>query len=175
MTLGDRDLVSGLRSGASDGLASLIDTYGADVRAIAFSICRDDDAAEDVAAETFAIAWRKVASLRSSDRLRPWLLRIATRQALQILRNRPRPPHLDEASIDLHVHQQGFEPSSDTRLDLSAAMFQLPPRTRAVIALRYVSDLSVDEISIVTGRSRNTIKTELRLGLRKLRELVPNL
>jgi len=56
------------------------------------------------------------------------------------------------------------------RIDVAAALARLPLQMRAVITLRYVADLTVDEISAATGKSKNTIKSELRIGLRRMRE-----
>jgi DNA-directed RNA polymerase specialized sigma24 family protein len=45
----------------------------------------------------------------------------------------------------------------------------LPPRMRAAVGLHYYADLQVDAVAAVLGRSRNTVKTELREALARLR------
>ena len=49
-------------------------------------------------------------------------------------------------------------------------MASLSPRVRAAIALRYYADLDVDEVAAALGTSRNTVKTQLRIGLDRLRD-----
>jgi RNA polymerase sigma factor (sigma-70 family) len=53
---------------------------------------------------------------------------------------------------------------------LDDALADLPPRIRAAIVLRYYADMSVDEVAAALGTSRNTVKTQLRIGLDRLRE-----
>lgn len=176
LTSEDRAIVDGLRGGDPDALARLVAVYGPDLKAVAFSVTRDDAAAEDIAAETIAAAWGKISSLRNPDRLRPWLLKIASRQALQYVRRRPATLRLDDRlEQTAESRLSDFQSASDARVDLTTALARLPPQMRTVIALRYVTDLTVDDIAIVMGRSRNTVKTELRLGLRRLRETLPGL
>lgn len=171
----DTQLVAQLRAGAHDAAAGLLDRYGSDLKALAYSVVRDDDIAEDVVAETLLKAWRGIGSLRDPERLRPWLLTITTREALRHLRTRRTSPlAIAEWDVPVGGQEDGFESTTATRLDVGDAMERLPPRMRAVIALRYLFGLSVDEIGRVLGRSRNTIKTELRLGLRRLRAEIPN-
>ena len=56
------------------------------------------------------------------------------------------------------------------RAVLKDALGSLPPRVRAAIALRYYADLNVDEVAAALGTSRNTVKTQLRIGLDRLRD-----
>jgi RNA polymerase sigma-70 factor (sigma-E family) len=53
--------------------------------------------------------------------------------------------------------------------DLWQALTELPPKQRAVIALRYYEDLSEEEIARVLGVSRGTVKSQASRALDKLR------
>lgn len=163
----DREIVVRMRSGLDEGLERLIGRYGQEVHAVTFSICRDYQQAEDLTAETLSIAWRRIGSLRDPARLRAWLLRIATRQALRYLRRLRAHPTVQQENLE--VTSPSFESAALDRVGIAQAMDRLPPRMRAMIALRYLADLTVEEISVATGRSKNTVKSELRVGLRQLR------
>ena len=164
----EQEIVLHVRSGVADGLERLIARYGAEIHAVAYSICHDQQMAEDATAETFATAWRRIGSLRDPTRIRAWLLRIATRQALdQLRRARKVYPAIHQERTDANP---GIEAAAVDRIDVAQALARLPPQMRAAMTLRYVADLTVDEISAATGKSRNTIKSELRVGLRRLRE-----
>jgi RNA polymerase sigma-70 factor (ECF subfamily) len=156
--------------GSEETIEKLLSGYGQEIHAVAYAITRDHHAAEDITAETIIAAWRRLNSLRDPDRLRPWLLRIASRHALQFLRRQRR--HRETAIWRGTSVGDQFDSLAADRLDIADAMAALPPQMRAVISLRYVSNLSVDEIAEALGRSRNTVKTELRLGLRHLRSLL---
>jgi RNA polymerase sigma-70 factor (ECF subfamily) len=121
--------------------------------------------AEEVVMDTLVTAWEKAGSLRDADALKPWLMRIATRQALSRVRDaRPSEP-LPNAAL------RSFDPIApiSDRLSLVTALQALPPRMRAAVALHYYADLDVDAVATALSRSRNTVKSELRLGLARLR------
>jgi len=60
-------------------------------------------------------------------------------------------------------------PAVVRRLVLAEALDDLPPRMRAAVVLHYVAGLSVAEVAEATGRSQNTVKTQLREALARLR------
>jgi RNA polymerase sigma factor (sigma-70 family) len=155
-----------LKDRSPGALEALILAHGQSIHRVAYSIVGDFHAAEDITSETLLTAWRRIDSLRDDGRIRPWLLSIAARNALQHLRQRTPRGNV----VDALDGTEQMEARTVSRLTVRAAMEQLPDRMRAVITLRYLADLSVDEISRVIGRSRNTVKTELRLGLQRLRE-----
>ncbi len=57
--------------------------------------------------------------------------------------------------------------------ELLAALSALPPRMRAAVVLRHVSDLSVEDAAEVLGCSEGTVKSQTARGLAKLREVLP--
>jgi RNA polymerase sigma factor (sigma-70 family) len=159
-------LVADLRSRRPEALDALLARHGAEVHAVAFMITRNASDAEEVTADALLTAWRKIGSLRDPGRLRPWLLRITTRLALrQQARARevvPLAPRLLERLADP-------VPTVMSRLVLAKALDELPARMRAVVVLHHVAGLSVAEVAAATGRSQNTVKTQLREALARLR------
>ncbi|MGI8928656.1 MAG: RNA polymerase sigma factor [Candidatus Limnocylindrales bacterium] len=160
-------MVAELRARRPDAVERLLHDHGAEIQAVAFLILRNERDAEEVVADTLLTAWRRIESLRDPSRLRPWLLRIATRDALHRRSRRPQTLRLDEAG--------GVEAPGSVGIDglaLSHALNQLPPRMRAVIALHYIADLTTPSVADVLGRSENTVKSELREARRRLRQLL---
>lgn len=87
------------------------------------------------------------------------------------------------SSLDIMI-ENGFEPSTGTSdpminfLDGKKAIFliqRLPEVYRKVMRMRYVQDLSLREISLITGQSKNAIAVQLHRGLEKLRFLYSSL
>lgn len=82
-------------------------------------------------------------------------------------------------SLDILI-EKGFSPSVNTTqqsidiIDGSQALSlinELPPLYQKVIRLRYLQDLSIGEISLLTGKTRNTVAVQLHRGLEKLKVL----
>jgi len=60
------------------------------------------------------------------------------------------------------------------RLTLQGALARLTPRQRAVLVMRFYEDLTESQAAAVLGISPNTIKSQTRVALQRLRELVPD-
>jgi RNA polymerase sigma factor (sigma-70 family) len=136
---------------------------------VAYLILRDRCEAEDVVAETLITAHERGRSLRDPAALRAWLFRVATNHALGIRRKRSRVVQL-HVLPDVVTHD-ATEIAAD-RIVLSAAIAQLSPRVRAAIVLRYYADLPVEAVAEALGTSPNTVKSQLRVGLDRLRAAI---
>ncbi len=154
-----------LRQGHVDALGTLLREYGGEIQAVAYLTLRNEHDAEEVLADTLLTAWRKIRTLRDPDRLRPWLLTIATRLALR--RRRKLQPRI--VSLDPSANLPSTTPAALDELELRDAINRLPPRMRAVVALNVVADLPVAEVARVLGTSENTVKSQLRVARARLR------
>jgi RNA polymerase sigma-70 factor (ECF subfamily) len=161
-----RSLADDLRERRPEAVDRLLAEHGAEIQAVAQVILRDRDEAADVLEETIITAWEKASSLRDPAALRPWLLRIATNRALSRRRITGRLVALD---VTVEPAVPGPQALVETRLAVLDALRLLAPRERAAIALHYLADLPVDEVARAMGTSPNTVKTQLREALAKLR------
>ena len=159
-------IAADLRAGRPEALDRLLAAHGREIQAVAYLVLRDRDEAADVLAETLVTAWEKARSLKDDAALRPWLLRIATNRALSRRRTGARLVQL--AAVQEPEAPDPTGPSA-TRVTLLAGVAALPPRERAAIALHYYADLPVDDVARALGTSPNTVKTQLREALAKLR------
>jgi RNA polymerase sigma factor (sigma-70 family) len=117
-------------------------------------------AAEDCFQETFLSALRAYPRLRPDSNPRAWLLTIAHNKAIDHLRrNREQPAEIDPAAE--------APPTGDGAV--WSAVATLPPRQRAVVALRYIGDLSHREIAAAVGCSEEASRRSLHDGLENLR------
>ncbi len=82
-----------------------------------------------------------------------------------------------EVSTDAVPERGGDDESSrvDLRLALQAALRRVAPKQRAVIVLRYLEDLSDQQIAEIVGCEPGTVRSQLARGLARLRELCPEL
>lgn len=163
------DLVARAVQGDEVAFARIVWLHHADMVRVAFVICGDLDMAEDAAASAWPIAWRRLASLREPERLRPWLCSVAANEARQLARRRRRRVLVE---IPVAAADAGRWPDPATRavdLDLANALARLAPEDRALLALRYVAGLNSTELGRATGMSSSGTRARLARLLDRLR------
>ena len=153
----DRLLVEACQATAPDGLEgafrTLYDAYKDRVYNVCFRITGNAADALDSSQETFGILFRKVGDFRFESRFSSWVYRIAVNAAIDQKR---RAGTRKVAAFDIEDEVQ-------------RAIDRLSPKMRAITVLRYVEDLSYEEISVVLGISLGTVKSRMRLAFEKLR------
>ena len=156
--------VDALRRGDPGALADLLERFGGEIHGVAYLILRDHAGAEDVLTETLLSALERASSLRDPAALRPWLLRIATNHALA---RRRRGARITLLAVMPEVPT--VDPDMADHVALLAGLAALPVRARAAVVLHYYADLSVADVALAMGTSPNTVKTQLRQALDRLR------
>jgi RNA polymerase sigma-70 factor (ECF subfamily) len=159
--------VNALRRGEPAVLADLLAEHGREIQGVAYLILRNRDDAEDVLMDTLLIALDRGSTLRDPQGMRQWLLKIATNQALGRRRRFRRVTWLQ-------LSPEIVAPTTDTaeHVTLVQGLATLPIRSRAAVVLHYYADLPVAEVAAAMGTSQNTVKSQLRTGLARLRELL---
>jgi len=141
------------------------------LRRIAYHLCGGWHAAEDLVQDTLAKVyprWGRVAEMESRD---GYVRRVLYRTYLeQHRRSWFRRVFLTSEPPDRPATEAG-DPAS--RVDLMAALAQLPAGQRAVVVLRYLELLDVNETARVLGRSPGTVKSQTSDALANLRTLLP--
>ena len=136
--------------------------------AAARAITFDAAEAEDLVQTTFELAIRNVHQLREPQALRAWLLTIQTREAFRIIRRFRRGLGLRSSSGVLDIAVASV--ASTDHIVVRDALRGLPPRMRAVVVLHHMAGMTVPQVARAVGRSENTVRSQLRLGLQRLRE-----
>jgi RNA polymerase sigma-70 factor (ECF subfamily) len=133
---------------------------------------------EDAAAETFAIAYRGLATFRGEAELSTWLYRIACRTALKV-RRRYREGAVSGAAETLPEREdpQAASPVADAALretyaGVWAAVEKLDPEQAAAVELFYRRGMSVEEVAGVLEKPAGTVKTLLFRARERLRYLL---
>lgn len=136
---------------------------------VAFRLLGERSEAEDVAQEACARAYSRWSSVH--DYAEPWCVRVAGNLALDVLRARTRAVKRQERLITHHSPVTGSA-GSDERLDLYAALHELPKRQREAVVLRYLGDQSEEQTAALLGLSVGTVKTHASRGIARLREVI---
>jgi RNA polymerase sigma-70 factor (ECF subfamily) len=174
----DAELVFRCLEGDTDAFRELVRRYESAVYATAFYYAGRYGAAEDITQEAFWAGYRSLPHLKDPEKFGAWLKEITTRTAANWLRrNAPRlraeTPLPQRRTVSLEDVRQG--PASmlerGERFErIQAAIDLLPERYRLPVILRYLQELSYDEISRFTGESRDEIRGVLQRATRQLRE-----
>ena len=160
-------VIARARRGDMAAFAMLVERYQPPVYNLAYRMLGDSPEAEDAAQETFLRAYRRLGSYQSSRKFASWLLSIAAHYCIdQLRRSRGYQPSLDDANW--HDGLVSGQPQPEAIIlerersgNLQVLLQALPVAQRAVLALRYWSDLSIAEIAAISGDSEGAVKVKL--------------
>lgn len=143
-----------------------------DIYAYVAGLLRDATAAEEVTAAAFERAYRKRNRFDPQrGEPRAWLFGIARNAALDELRRRGRQAELAADPADLNSFGSNEDAEhNERRLAVSAALENLQPAERELIALKFFAGLANAEIAQVLGTSESNAGTKLHRAMTKLRE-----
>lgn len=129
----------------------------------------DAGAAEDVTQGVFLKVWTSPELFRGGN-FPAWLVRMTRNRALDLLRSRAAHPQTELP--DTLPEEQAIEDTAFANIDANLvrrALSGLPPEQREPIELGFFGGITHDEIARRSGIPLGTIKTRIRMGLKKLR------
>jgi RNA polymerase sigma-70 factor, ECF subfamily len=160
-------------------LGAIYDRYGSLVYAIALRVTGDRQTAEEVVQDVFQSVWATTATYRPDlGRFAPWISGVARHRAIDAVRSKRERARTREQTIEemvLFDPQGGPEDEASQaalREAVRSALNELPQSQRQAVELAYYGGLTRAEIAERLGEPVGTVKTRLRLGLVKLRDLL---
>jgi RNA polymerase sigma factor (sigma-70 family) len=126
--------------------------------------------AEELAQETFLVAYRHWDRISRLDNPRAWVRKVAINQRGSFLR-----AYLRQQTRERDAVARDEEDSiklADDHAEVWQAIRTLPPLQAQVIALHYYEDYSVAQVAAALGKAPGTIKAQLHHGRRKLARLL---
>ena len=173
----ETELISRMAQGDQTALSQLYDRYARVMYSLAFKMLGSVEEAEEVVLDVFAKAWRTAARYDASrSRVDSWLFLMTRSRTLDRLRQRQRQTKVVEAATNTAaVSSSDVLPDEALVIDerravVAQALAELPDEQRLVIELAYYQGCSQSEIAKQTGIALGTVKTRIRLGLRKLKQ-----
>lgn len=180
----DRPLVAAMRGGDERALSALYDRHAPALLGLVMRFVQDQSDAEAVLLKAFLQAWRSAESFDAErGSVLGWLTIIARSRALDFvrtaaLRQRREPLNEDRESplmlVDdsAHADPSAAVEAQETRRTVEAALASLQPAQRVAIELAYFEGLTHVEVAERLAEPLGTIKTRIRMGMIKLRELL---
>jgi RNA polymerase sigma-70 factor, ECF subfamily len=180
--LPDDQLVQRMSQGDVDALDVLYDRYARAVFSFAVRIVRDGRIAEEVLQEAFMRSWQQSGRFElNRGNFASWLLSITHNLAIDEVRKSQRRPQKADmvditdvlrSEIDTTVNIEEAAEATELRGVIRDAMGHLPEAQRRVIELAYFEGLSQREIAAFLNEPLGTIKTRMRLGMQKLKNVL---
>jgi RNA polymerase sigma-70 factor (ECF subfamily) len=174
--------LQGLRAQDREAFAGLVDLTSKPLYFLLLRILNDEQDAEDILQETYIKAFTALPGFEGRSSLKTWLFRIATNEALMLIRKRKPQVQLTELDDDSEEMEQPKEivdwccipepelMTAETRKKLNEAIKNLPVNLRTVFMLRDMQGFSGEETAAIVGISVDNVKTRLLRARFKLRE-----
>lgn len=147
--------------------------YSRKLNVHAFFKVHDQKISEDLVQDTFMKTWSYLVRGGKIDLMKAFLYHVLNNLIVDEYRKHK------ATSLNILL-EKGFEPSTGNSehlsnvLDGKAALlliYRLPEKYQKVMRMRYVQFLSLEEISLITGLSKNTVAVQIHRGLEKLKLL----
>ncbi len=165
----DMMLVQSAQKGNERAFAALVRRNERRLFATAYSILGSSWDASDACQDAFLEAWAKITTLKDPSSFGAWMARIVVNKCHSARRKTKRLVVVEDVPERLMAHEAV---GPETSLMLIEAVKGLDDDHRAIVALRYFSDLKVDEIAEVLEIPAGTVKSRINRAVGKLRELL---
>lgn len=174
----DAELLALVCRGEQFALAQLYDRYSRLVFSIGLRVVGDRELAEEVVQDVFQAVWQSAGAFQPGASVSAWLIGITRHRAIDATRSRrfrarQREDLLgdDRAGQVVFAHD-GPADALALRAAVRGALAALPAAQRQAIELGYYGGLTQSEIAARLGEPVGTVKSRMRMGLGKLRELL---
>ena len=174
------ELHARLLAGDEDAWFNFVSEYEGRIYGYLYRLEGNSEDALDLTQEVFYRAWRSMRTFRAGERVMPWLFQVARNTQIESHRRKQHARFsLEEAREEI-----GFEVSSEARSPVQAAessqaqdrvqraLMQLAPESREAVVLRFVEDLTYDEIARLQGVATGTAKSRVFRAKEQLADLL---
>ena len=169
-------IIARARRGDADAFEQLVVAYRDQVFRLALRMCGSEADADEVAQEAFLSAWKALPNFRGESQFSTWLYQLTTHAAIDLMRREKR----QIAAADItEVNAADPAPSpqqqaehSEQREIVRDAILQLAPEQREVVVLRFMEELSYEEIGAVLKLPSGTVKSRLNRAKAQLKEIL---
>lgn len=175
--------IDALRAGDRAEFARLVDAYSAPIYRLGMKMLGNPQDAEDVLQNTFLNALTHLADFEGRSSVSTWLYRIASNEALMLMRRKKNTVNLDdfqpedaeetplpEVFVDWSALPENELLSGEAKHALDAAVKKLPESLRMVFFLRDIEGISIKDTAEILNLTETNVKTRLLRARMFLRE-----
>lgn len=182
----DQSVLQEAQMGDLNAFSAIVEAYENRLYTLSFRFLCDGTEAEDAVQETFLRVYVNLPRYDGKHKFTTWLYRIATNVCIDRLRRRKHERSLDaqqaegeDSLYDLHdrLASESMTPEqalmrSETCNEVQRALADLPPAYKSVIILRYIEDMSLQEISDILHVPITTVKTRIHRGREAMKQML---
>ena len=164
----ERLLLLRCQAGDDDAFAELVERYGPRLSYFVRRMLADDAAIEDVLQEVWLDVFRGLGRLLDLGAFPAWVYRIARDRTARRLRRRQLPQQSFQDVNEVEA-TDADEFLAEDAARIHAALGELSPEQREVLVLRFLEEMSYDDIAKVVGGPVGTVRSRLHYAKRALR------
>ena len=170
------NIIARARRGDADAFEQLVTSYRDQVFRLALRMCGNAADADEAAQETFLAAWKGLPNFRGDSQFSTWLYQLTTHAAIDLMRREKRQIAAEDitevSAPDPAPGPQQQAEQSETRQAVRDAMAQLSPEYRQIVVLRFLQELSYEEIGAVLKLPPGTVKSRLNRAKSQLKDIL---
>ncbi len=172
----DEELIKLVLSGENEAFAVLVQRYEKQVFSLAYRLCANYDEAADLAQEAFIQVYSVLVKYEIDRPFFPWLYRVAYNTCINVLRKKPpNITNLEDFTAVLSQPEDDTIPEvsydrQETKAFIEKSIADLPEKYKEPVILRYLENLSYQQIADRMDVPVSTIETRLYRGRLLLQE-----
>jgi RNA polymerase sigma factor (sigma-70 family) len=175
---GDNYYIGEILAGKSIAFSYMVEQHKDKVFNLAFRICGIREEAEEVAQDSFLKAYRSLKEFKMKSSFSTWIYRIVYNTAISQIRSRKEAAiSLEEFPADATIFKVISNSEEEAEMEyrrtiIRFALDRIDEEERAIISLYYYDEMSIEEISEVTGITKSNIKVKLYRTRQKMLEII---
>lgn len=182
-----KNRIKAIKKGDQNAYAEIVEIYKNKVYQLCYRMLGNRHEAEDVAQEAFIRAYINIHTYNPDMKFSSWLYRIATNLSIDRIRKKKPDFYLDAEvrgtdGLTMYSQLASTDASPEDTLEslelqeiVQKAILKLPEKYRSVIVLKYIEELSLQEISEILDLPVGTVKTRIHRGREALRKQLGHL
>ena len=177
--LSDQEIIDSVRKGNSPDYSIIVNRYKNKAFSMLKRMLKNEFEAEEVLQDCFLKAYNSINSFKGEAKFSTWFYIIVYNSALTRLSSQKRKTEAEMTSVEDHFNLESEYRSDEIeRKDINQLIHntisKLPERYSAIITMFYLNEMSIEEISEVTGMSISNVKVMLHRSRNSLRDLILN-
>jgi len=166
----EAEIIRRILDGDRQAYALLVEEYKAPIYNLAYRMTSNQQDASDLTQDVFIRAYTYLWRYNPRKKFFTWLYTIA----LNTIKNhiKKNKQYKNERFQDLKERQYSENQKSSEAQDINIYLSGLDVQTRALIIMKYIQELSFEEIAQITGKSVSAVKMRIYRGLDKLKEML---